>query len=273
MRITPLGWSGFRIDVGDRSILIDAHHGAFETTPAPPPPLWGRDADLLVVSHGHYDHCGSLPELARRNPTARIVAEEPVRSYARDRWSVASSRFEAPPGSDDEVRVEFSPGGHVARTRLQSALLAARWAALRPRSMAVLKAQSAGAPGGAPVHAVRLVTPAGVVLHAAEVLHRGADFRAMARWSGGAPIDVLLAGVEPTHELAVLRSVTVLRPRSVVLFSPHQVARDWFDGPRARRPDLDGLARRIRRLTWVRSTHLARTDEPISLKWHARDAA
>ncbi|MCP4872032.1 MAG: MBL fold metallo-hydrolase [Proteobacteria bacterium] len=273
MRITPLGWSGFRIDVAERSVLIDAHHGGFQTTPSPPPRTWGRDADLLVVSHGHFDHCGVLPELVDRNPHAQIVSAEPVRSYAHDRWGIPTSRLVAPPWGDGEVRVEYRRGVHVARTRIESTLLAAKWMALRPRSMSVLRAQSDQCPGGAPVHAIRLVTNEGTVVHAAEVLHRGSDFRAMARWSAGETIDVLLAGVEPTHELAVLRAITVLRPRSVVLFSPHQATRDWFDGPRARRPDMTALASRARALTWAPMVDIAQIDTPARFTQGERDAA
>jgi len=273
MRITPLGWSGFRIDTADRSVLLDAHYGGFQRAPSAPPRGWGRDADVLVVSHGHYDHCGVLPALVDRNPHAMVVAEDPVRSFAEERWGIPGARLAAPPWGDGAVRLEFHRGRHVSRTRLHSALLAARWSLGRPRSMSVLKSQSAECPGGAPVHAVKLTSEGGSVLHAAEVLHRGADFRQIARWSARGPIDFLLAGVEPTHELSVLRAIIALEPGAVVLFSPHQATRDWFDGHRAERPDLTGLAARIRALAWAPEVVLAQTDKAVELERRARSAA
>lgn len=37
-----------------------------------------RQADLLFISHGHYDHTGGVLEFARRNPGARILMRRPA---------------------------------------------------------------------------------------------------------------------------------------------------------------------------------------------------
>ncbi len=265
MQVTWLGWSGFRIATAGRSLLLDAHFGGLEARQPIPPEGWGRDADAIIVSHGHYDHCGVVPQLMERNPDAPLISSRPVLGFAEKRWRIAAERLHRSPYVDDDLEIDHLDGIHIARTPLQSALLVARWSLLRRGSVRVLGQQRDASPSFAPIKAVRIRSGEGTLLHACELLHRRTDFREVAGWLGGQPLGVLLAGAEPGEERSVLRGVTVLRPRHVVLFSPHQDTRDHFDGRRAKRADLAGLAERIRALAWGPTCRVAALDSTIDI--------
>lgn len=265
MKITWLGWSGFRLEVADKVLLLDAHYGGLQADQPTPPEGWGAGADAVIVSHGHYDHCGVVPVLMARNPLAPLISSTPILSFAQKRWNVDSTRTHRSPWSDGELRVDHLDGIHIRRTPLQSVGLLLRWKLLRRRSLRVLGAQRDASPSAAPIKAVRVRTPEGTLLHACELLHRRTDYREVAGWLGGQRLELLVAGTEPGEEQAVLRGVTLLRPRHVVLFSPHQPTRDHFDGARAHRPDLTGLADRVRGLAWRPSCHVPVQDEPFEV--------
>ena len=37
-----------------------------------------RETDLMILSHGHYDHAGGIPELVKINPDIRILMQKPA---------------------------------------------------------------------------------------------------------------------------------------------------------------------------------------------------
>ena len=262
-QITWLGWSGFRIEAGGQTVLVDAHKGGLEPHPSPPPTEWGTGADFVVVSHGHYDHSGSTDVLLRRNPTAPFVSSPIVVDFARQHWGLEPTRPTYSELKTDSVSVELLPGVHYSMPRHRAMARSLRWSVLSPSSMRRLMAQMKSSPGAAPVRAVRIGLGGLRVLHACEVVHRRTDFQQAASWVGGEPLDVFLVGVEPGEERAALRLVATLKPTVTILFSPHQESRDWFDKGRARAPRFQALAQWIRDLPFEIEAHVAVQDQPV----------
>ena len=62
------------IEVPGRRLLFDTGQGAALPTNADKIGIDLRTADIVVLSHGHYDHSGGLPLVITRAPTAEIYA-------------------------------------------------------------------------------------------------------------------------------------------------------------------------------------------------------
>jgi len=72
------------IEVGDRRILFDTGQlGALQIN-AERLGINLSDADTLILSHGHYDHTGTLPEVLAVNSKAQIYMADNLKI---DRWS------------------------------------------------------------------------------------------------------------------------------------------------------------------------------------------
>jgi len=69
-RITYYGHASFELNIDGFKILIDP----WITNPlSPVKPEDIRDVDLIVVTHGHFDHVGDAVLIARNNPKSKIV--------------------------------------------------------------------------------------------------------------------------------------------------------------------------------------------------------
>jgi len=85
-----LGQAGFRLEFGDFVVFIDPYlsntveeiHGPAyaRRVPIPLEPDSIRDADLVLISHLHLDHCdpGTLPALAKASPQCQFLAPNEV---------------------------------------------------------------------------------------------------------------------------------------------------------------------------------------------------
>lgn len=248
LHITYLGWSGFRLEAGGEAVTIDAFWGGLQRRVPRMPRDWARDLDAVVVTHGHYDHCASTPELLRRNPEAALVADPAMTSFARRQQGVAAGRCHGGAWGGRQLQVELLRAAHFVERPSRTLPRALRWGAKDPASLLRLLRQRRSTPADAPMHVVRARGAGQTILHAGEVFHSGTSFRQVRQWLGGQPLDVLLAGVEPGQETAVVRGVDALRPRRVLLFSPHRWTRQWFD--RADPLDLGSLAARLSALPW-----------------------
>jgi L-ascorbate metabolism protein UlaG (beta-lactamase superfamily) len=69
-RLTWLGHGGWSIETGGRHVLLDPF-----VTDCPTSPMSASDlkADVILVSHGHFDHIADVPAIAKRT-SAQVVA-------------------------------------------------------------------------------------------------------------------------------------------------------------------------------------------------------
>jgi L-ascorbate metabolism protein UlaG (beta-lactamase superfamily) len=79
-RVTWLGQAGFRLDLGDSSLVVDPWVSPHENRliPAPPLDLAAEGVTALLVTHEHFDHLDLdfLPTFVERSPTATVVLPE-----------------------------------------------------------------------------------------------------------------------------------------------------------------------------------------------------
>lgn len=117
--VRPLGQAGFRFAFGDFVVYVDPYlSDTVERVEGPafrrlvPPPLAPdevRDADLVLVSHAHLDHCdpGTLPALAKASPGCAFLGPDEVRRELL-RMGIDAARVR-------RAREEWVPLGHGLR--------------------------------------------------------------------------------------------------------------------------------------------------------------
>nr|VFJ62225.1 MAG: L-ascorbate metabolism protein UlaG, beta-lactamase superfamily [Candidatus Kentron sp. DK] len=102
--IRMLGQSGCRLSFPGATIYVDPYlsnsvqeldaHDLGRQLPVPFPPEKVHDADWVLITHGHKDHCDphTLPKLAAASPTARFIGPGPVVCKLKE-WGIASERI------------------------------------------------------------------------------------------------------------------------------------------------------------------------------------
>ncbi len=105
LSLMHLGQSGFRLGVGDVVVYIDPYLSDFveecegpsmrRLRPAPLRPSQVTDAEWILLSHAHADHCDpkTLGPIAENCPGARFLAPREVLSRLRDELGIAASRL------------------------------------------------------------------------------------------------------------------------------------------------------------------------------------
>ncbi len=147
-----IGANSLLLQLGDLRILVDCGLHPKQTGRRATPDLAalrGKRLDLIILTHCHLDHLGSLPVVMREHPDTPVVMTQPSRMLAermlhnsanvmlrqRDEDNVTdyplftheeleriAPRFTALPfghakkfsGGKDEVELTFHPAGHVA---------------------------------------------------------------------------------------------------------------------------------------------------------------
>jgi L-ascorbate metabolism protein UlaG (beta-lactamase superfamily) len=119
--LTHLGQSGFRIATGDAIVYIDPYLSDFveraegpamrRMRPAPMAPDAIRDADWVLVSHRHADHCDpdTLGPIAANCPRSRFLAPFEVVDFLRDGLGIPADRLFLA----EESWQPLSPGARV----------------------------------------------------------------------------------------------------------------------------------------------------------------
>ena len=124
-----LGQSGWRLEFPGCVVYLDPYLSDSvrelegddlpRSVPIPFPPGAVRDADLVLVTHDHLDHCDpqTLPALAAASPDARFMGPPPVLRLLRD-WGIEASRLlparpEWMPLGDEGLRVLSVPAAHM----------------------------------------------------------------------------------------------------------------------------------------------------------------
>jgi L-ascorbate metabolism protein UlaG (beta-lactamase superfamily) len=105
MSLSHLGQSGFRLRLGASTVYVDPYlsdsveklHGPNwrRQRPAPLRPEGIRDADLVLVSHAHLDHCDpdTLEVIAHNNPDCRFMASYEAAKVLADLAGIAVSEI------------------------------------------------------------------------------------------------------------------------------------------------------------------------------------
>lgn len=242
MNTSYLGWSGFLLDDGETRIAIDPHWSSW-TSPGELPPWDLTPLNGIVLSHGHGDHAGDVPELMRLHPKAWLAVGPGLRAWASelglaDRVHILPLEIET---EIEGVKLLLLPGEHVGEGLLAQGRKLARYGLRRPISALELARQAfEGERGG--THAVHVQMPDGsTVLHAAEVLHRHTPAALWRRQVEGLEPQVLLLGVEPGEERAAATLATAVNAGSIRTFSPHAITRAHFGvrGDKVRWEDVE----------------------------------
>ncbi len=229
MNISYLGWSGFLLEGGDVRIAIDPHWSSW-TSPGELPPWDLTPLDGIVLSHGHGDHAGDVPELLRLHPKAWLAVGPGLQGWASelgigDRLHVLPLEIES---EVEGVKLLLLPGEHVGEGMLAQGRKLVRYGLRRPISaLELAKHAFEGERGG--THAVYVKLPDdSTVLHAAEVLHRHTPAALWRRQVEGLEPQTLLLGVEPGEERAAATLATAVNAGTIRTFSPHAVTRAHF---------------------------------------------
>lgn len=130
MLVTHLGQSGFRLQLGTATIYIDPYlsncvedrHGPRFSRLRPPPyaPDEIVDADLVLVSHAHLDHCDpdTLGPIAVQCPRCRFLASYEAAAVLVSELSIRAERVHVADGSTitlgGTVTVRAVPAAHPA---------------------------------------------------------------------------------------------------------------------------------------------------------------
>ncbi|WP_317705641.1 MBL fold metallo-hydrolase [Methylomarinovum caldicuralii] len=127
--VQMLGQSGCRLEFPDTTIymdpylsnsvqLLDAHdHDLERQIPIPYLPEKVTDADIVLITHAHIDHCDphTLPQLALASPQARFVGPVPVLNRLAE-WGIAANRLmlatEAWQELAPDLRLRAIPAAH-----------------------------------------------------------------------------------------------------------------------------------------------------------------
>ncbi|MGQ9850095.1 MAG: metal-dependent hydrolase [Aggregatilineaceae bacterium] len=98
--VTWLGHSAYDLQIGDRRVLIDPFLTGNPLAPVKPEAL---EADFILISHGHGDHVGDAPAIARR-AGATVVANNEIGIWLRTKHDLQQVHGINPGGG---VRLPF----------------------------------------------------------------------------------------------------------------------------------------------------------------------
>ncbi|MBW2419719.1 MAG: MBL fold metallo-hydrolase [Deltaproteobacteria bacterium] len=125
--VRSLGQAGFRLELGEAVVYLDPYlSDSVEESegprfrrlvPRPMAPEQIDDADFVLLTHAHMDHCdpGTLPQLAEASPLARFLGPAEVREALLD-FGVDAGRILVPAEKwqalTPELRVYPVPAAH-----------------------------------------------------------------------------------------------------------------------------------------------------------------
>ena len=116
--ITWYGTASVRISAGSTQLLIDPFYPFSDSSVKIPPDAFDNCSDILI-SHGHYDHIGSLSKIVRRN-TRVFCTKAPCRTLCAMGVSRENLRL-IRPGSVfkvGDIRITVFKGKHIRLTAL-----------------------------------------------------------------------------------------------------------------------------------------------------------
>lgn len=238
--IAYMGWSGFRIDRPDGSLIL--------VDPPAKVPIPSDRTLYVLITHGHPEHLGGAKGLLARAATApmKICASPGVCRYLSHRKPKRGVTFiPADEGRHlqlaKDLAVEIFPWRHLPLLPPGGVAPAfAHLLALSSRPVLAARIIRAGVlgPRPDPMLGFRINSNGDTIIAYGEGLHRlcaSAEAATRARGSGR---ETLLAAVEPEDADQLPELICATRPGRVFLYEPHALWRDAFQMPRA---DLDAL--------------------------------
>ncbi len=118
MRFMWLGTSCFILEAGGLRILFDPYlesRASFNPPPLKPSEI--KDLDLVLVTHGHYDHFVDAPSLLR-STEAKLVASRELCDYAKAKLGVSEARLiplnQGEVVEVEGVKIEATRGEHMS---------------------------------------------------------------------------------------------------------------------------------------------------------------
>lgn len=226
------GWGTFRLrGAGGPTVLIDPCVSALLDEPHAR--LEELECDLILLTHGHHEHIRDLPRVLRRWPRP-VFAPPQVHRYLTRGRLVPTRVVEVlhPDAEIDLGGLRITPRSfvHVSKhdVRGKVAVLrdhgaAAAWGRLLPfvprilSSYAVIRDQ----PEGGPYLAFDLLWPSHRLFFGCEAFTTELDDATALTWARGAPLDLLLMGVESGHEAAAGRAARRMAAHRVIGATVH----------------------------------------------------
>jgi len=187
IQVTWLSHAGFALQIGTHRILIDPFLSGNPLAPAKPTDL---DADFILLSHGHGDHIGDAPAIARRTG-ATVVANNEIGGWLR-----AKHRLEHVHG--------INPGGGVKLPFGRVELTIAHHSSSLPD----------GSYGGQP-NGILIKTDAGPKIYHAGDTAAFLDMQLI----GDEGIDLALLPIGDYYTMGIdgsLKAIALLRPKVVI---------------------------------------------------------
>lgn len=244
MRVSYLGWSGFRIEGGESPpIFID-------------PP---RDATLptdrrivLLLTHGHPEHLGGTHVFLEKGRGGALLCASPglCRYFARRYPSNPDIELHGLRPGDrmplaDGVSAEVFAWRHLPLLPpgLGASLRHIRRLASNPTLAASILRAGFRGPRPGPMLGFRLFVEGESLIAFGEGLHRKCRPQEAAAAAKGCAGGALLAAVEPEDASYLPRLIAATGATRTLLYEPHARWRDAFGLPRA---DVAALARRLR---------------------------
>ena len=231
MEIRYFGWSGVTVAHGNALVAFDIPGEAGWRAPLTP------FRTVFCVTHGHLEHCSSMPGLEKRAGEGRfdLISSVPVIEYARKVSLLSAVQMHALAGEevidlDGTVvtaiaweHMALLPPGLPAKVRHLAHL------ASRPLDLIRIVAGGSKPPRHAPTLGFHVKFPDGkTLLNYSEGLHRHADESGVRRIAANFPADILLAAVEPEDAGILPKWIGILKPKEVFLYEAHRLWREKF---------------------------------------------
>lgn len=89
-RLTYFGHAAFMLEIDGKRILIDPW---LSNPLSPVKPGDVKDVDLVIVTHGHFDHIGDAAAVLKNNPKAKVVAVYELAAHVAKEAGIGEDRI------------------------------------------------------------------------------------------------------------------------------------------------------------------------------------